>query len=103
EGGHRHLGGVGREIAEADAATAGGVDHLVIGGLHFAHWHAPALGGGVFQHGARRSANLAHRHHIVTRATRSVGVLVAVFDLVAMRLLYLHALPVRHHLFGDDQ
>ena len=37
------------------------------------------------------------------RAARAVGVLVAVFDFVAMGLLHLHAIPVGFHFLGDDQ
>ncbi len=78
------------------------MDHLVIDGLDLGDRHAPALGGGGFQHGARRRADLAHRYQIVPRAARSVGILVAEFDFVAMGLLHLHARPVGFHLLGDD-
>ena len=37
------------------------------------------------------------------RAARAVGILVAVLDLVAVRLLDLDARPVGIHFFGDDQ
>ncbi len=36
-------------------------------------------------------------------AARAVGVLVAVFDFVAVRLLHLHAIPVGLHFLGDHQ
>ncbi len=65
--------------------------------------HAPALGGCSFEHGAGRSADLAHRNQIVSRAARSVGILIAVFDLVAMRLRHFHARPVGLHFLGHDQ
>ena len=70
--------------------------------LHLGRRHAPALRGGGFEHGAGRSADLAHRHQIVPRAARSVGILVAELGLVAMRLLDPNARPVGFHLFGDD-
>ncbi len=101
--GHRFLGGIGGKIAKAELASARSVDHLVIAGLHFGRRHAPALGGGGLQHRARRGADLAHRHQIMPRAARAVGILVAVFDLVAGRLLDPDARPVGFHLLGDDQ
>src|SRR5665647_293623 len=54
------------------------VHRLDLGGRH-----APSFGGCGFQHGARRGADLAHRHQIVPCAARSVGILIAVSDLVA--------------------
>jgi hypothetical protein len=38
----------------------------------------------------------------VTRAARSIGVLIAEFDLVAMRLLDANARPVGLHFLGND-
>ena len=101
--GHRLLGRIGSQLAKAETPAARGVDHLVVDRLDLGDRHAPSLGGGGFQHGARRGADLAHRHQIVPRAARSVGILIAVFDLVAVRLLHLHARPVGLHLLGDDQ
>lgn len=98
----RLLGGIGRQVAKADAAAAGAVDDLVIDRLHFGRRHAPALRRGSFEHRAGRSADLAHRHQIVTRAARSVGVLVAEFGFVAVRLLDANPRPVGLHLLGDD-
>ncbi len=40
---HRLLGGIGRQIAEADAASARAVDDLVIDRLDLGRRHAPAL------------------------------------------------------------
>ena len=63
---------------------------------------APALGGGLLQHLPHRGAALAHRLDEVAHAARAVGVLVAVFLLVARRLHDAHARPVGLHLVGDD-
>ncbi len=99
---HRLPGGIGCQIAEPDAASARAVDDLVIDRLHFADRHAPAFRRGGLEHRAGRSADLAHRHQIVARAARPVGILVAELGLVAMRLLHLNPRPVGLHLFGND-
>ena len=70
--------------------------------LHLGNRHAPSLGGGGFQHGARRCADLTHRYQVVSRAARTVGVLVAEFDFVAMGLLDMNPRPVGFHFVGDD-
>ncbi len=67
------------------------MNHLVVDRLDLGCRHAPAFGGGGFEHGTGRRADLPHRDQIVPRAARSVGILVAVFDLVARRLLYFYA------------
>ena len=79
------------------------VDDLMIDGFHLAGRHAPAFRGGGLQHHARGRANLAHRHQIMPGAARSISVLVAISDFVAMRLLDANARPIGFHLFGDDQ
>ena len=101
--GDRLLGCIGGEVAEAETAAACGVNHLVIDGLDLGHRHVPALGGGAFEHDPRRCADLAHRHQIMPGAARTIGILVAVFDFIAMRLLHLHTRPVGLHLLGNDQ
>ena len=75
----------------------------MVHGFDFARRHPPMLGGCGLQHRARRRADLAHRHQIVPCAARSVGILVAVSDFVAMGLLDADARPVGFHLFGYDQ
>ena len=79
------------------------MNHLMIYRLDLRHRHAKPLGGRGLEHGARRGADLAHRHQIVPRAARSVGILVAEFDLVAGRLRDLYASPVGFHFLGDNQ
>ena len=100
---HRLLRCIGSQIAESDPASTRIVDHFVIGGLHFAGRYAPAFRRRGFKHRASRGADLAHRHQIVPCAARSVGILVAVSDFVAMGLLDADARPVGFHLFGYDQ
>ena len=84
---YRLFRSIGGEIAKSDAASARIVDHLVIDGFHLGGRHAPAFRRGGFQHKTRRSADLAHGYQIVPRAARSVSILVAVSDLVAVSLL----------------
>ena len=79
------------------------MDDLVIDGFHLGRRDAPAFRRGLFEHRARRGADLAHRDQIMPRAARAVGILVAVFDLVAGRLPNVDARPVGFHLFRDDQ
>src|SRR5207248_1204260 len=63
----------------------------------------PVTGGRAFQHGARRRADLAHWHQVVPGAARSVGILIAELDFVAVRLLHLYARPVGLQFLGHDQ
>ena len=100
---YRLPGRVGRQVAESETAAAGRMNHLMVYGLDLAGRHAPGLGGGGFQHEARHGADLAHRNQVVARAARTVGVLIAVFGLVAMRLRHLHPRPVGLHFLGHDQ
>ena len=79
------------------------MNHLVVHRLDLGRRNAPPFGGRGFEHGARRRADLAHRDQIVPRAARSVGILIAIFDLVAVRLRHLHARPVGLHFLGHDQ
>ena len=74
---------------------------LVVLRPHLGDSDAPARGGGLLQHHAHRGAALPHRLDEVAHAARSVGVLVAVFLLVARRLGDAHARPVGLHLVGD--
>src|ERR1700681_4431395 len=78
--GHRLLRRIGGQVAEAETATAGGMNHLMVDCLDLGCRDAPAFGGCAFKHGARRRANLALRNQIVPRAARSIGVLIAEFD-----------------------
>ena len=78
------------------------MDDLVVDRLDFGGRHAPAFRRGGFEHAAGRGADLAHRHQIMPRAARSIGILVAEFDLVAMRLLDADARPVGFHFLGND-
>ncbi len=79
------------------------MNHLVVYRLDLGHRHAKAFGGRGLEHDARRRADLAHRHQIVPCAARSIGILIAELDLVAMRLRDLDARPVGFHFLGDDQ
>src|SRR6185295_13472825 len=99
---HRLLGGIGCQVAEANAPSARIVDDLVIDRLDFGRRHAPAFRRGAFEHRASRSADLAHGYQVVPRAARSVGILVAELDLVAVRLLDANARPVGLHFFSND-
>ena len=63
---------------------------------------APALGRGLLQHRARGGAALPHRLDEMPDAARAVGVLVAVFRLVAGRLLDADLGPVGFEFVGDD-
>ena len=89
-----------RSVAETPAG--GGVHDLAILRLHFADGHLPACGGSCFEHLARGRAATAHGHEEMARATRAVGVLVAVTRFVARRLHNAHARPVGFELVGDD-
>ena len=79
------------------------MNHLMVDRLDLGHRHAKAFGGSGLQHRARRRADLAHRHQVVPRAARSVGILIAVFGLVAVRLRDLYTRPIGFHFLGDDQ
>ncbi len=79
------------------------MNHLVVYRLDLGHRHAPAFGGSGLEHRARRRADLAHRNQIVPRAARSIGILIAEFDLVSGRLRDLYARPIGFHFLGDNQ
>ena len=91
-----------RQLAVAELAARRLVDDFVVAASHLGRIDAPALGGGPLQHHARGGAAFAHRLHEVPRAARAVGVLVAVFLLVAGRLDDADARPVGLELVGDD-
>jgi hypothetical protein len=61
----------------------------------------PLLGGGLLQHQAHRGAAQAHRLDEVARRARAVGVLVAVFDFITLRLPDADLGPVSVELVGD--
>jgi hypothetical protein len=92
-----------RQVAIAEPSTGRLLDDLVILRFDVGDRNAPALGGSRFQHHARRSAALTHRFDEVTGRAGAVGVLVAVFGLVARRLHDLHSRPISFQLVGDDQ
>ncbi len=93
--GHRQLGRVGGDLAEAELAPAGLVDQLVLHGRDFGRGHAPARGGRGFEHAARGGAAAAQRHEEVACRARAVGVLVAEARFVAGRLHDAHLAPNR--------
>ena len=101
--GHRLFGRIRGKLAETETAAACGMHHLVIDGLDLGHRNVPARSGGGFEHDPRRCSDLAHRDQIVPGAARAVGVLVAVFDLIAMGLLHLDPRPVGLHLLSHNQ
>ena len=70
-------------------------------GRAFGFRHAPFLGRRLLQHRPHRGAAQAHRLDEVPGRPRAVGVLVAVFHLVARRLLDADLRPVRVELIGD--
>src|SRR2546427_307169 len=75
---------------------------LVVLRLHLADRHAPAGGGGRFEHGPSRRAAPSHGLEEMPRAARAVGVLIAEALLVPGRLHHTHALPVGLELVGHD-
>ncbi len=85
------LGRIGGQVAEAETAAAGGMNHLMVRRLDLGCRDAPTFGGCAFKHGARRRADLAHWDQIVPRAARSVGILIAEFDFISVRLHDLYA------------
>ncbi len=76
---------------------------LVVVRRDLADRHVPAFGGGGLEHLPAGGAALAHRLQEMTQAARSVGILVAVFRLVAGRLHDADMRPVGVELLGDDQ
>ena len=84
--GNAHRAGVGRELAIAELLPRGFLDDLVVLRLHFGTSERPSASPRPLQHHAGRGADLAHRHEEMAGRTRAVGVLVAVFDLVARAL-----------------
>src|SRR5712671_6128685 len=101
--GHRLLRRIGGQVAEAETAAAGGMNHLMVDRLDLGCRDAPTFRSCAFKHGARRRADLAHRDQIVPCAARSVGILIAEFDLVSVRLRHLYPRPLGLHFLGDDQ
>jgi hypothetical protein len=77
------------------------VNHLVVLRLDFANRDTPPLRRDGFQHMPHCRAAFAHRLDKMAHAARAVGVLVAVFLLVARRLHDLYARPVGLELVGD--
>ncbi len=91
-----------RERAIPEASPRRPVDHLAVLRLHLADRHLPLRRRGRLEHLPRGRAAAAHRHEEVARAARAVGVLVAVFHFVAVRLRDADAAPVGLELVGDD-
>ena len=91
-----------REFAEAHALAAGDVHDLVVLGAHVGIRYAPGQGRRMLQHLPGGCAAKAHRLHEVTDAARTIGVLVAVFGLVAGGLDDLDLGPVGFHFVGHD-
>ncbi len=101
-GGRRRQGaGLGGELAIAEFSARGLVDDLVVLRLDLGDIDAPAFGCGGFEHLPCRGAALPHRLDEMAQAARAVGVLVAVFLLVARRLPDAHPRPVGLQLVGD--
>src|ERR1700716_1035168 len=100
---HRFLRRIGSQVAEPETAVAYGMNDLVVYRLDLGCGHAPTFGGCGFEHRARRRADLAHWNQIVPRAARSIGILIAEFDLVSGRLLHLHARPIGLHFLSHNQ
>ncbi len=63
--GHRLLRRIGGQVAEAETAAAGGMNHLMVDCLDLGCRDAPTFGGCAFKHAARRRADLAHRNQMV--------------------------------------
>ncbi len=74
--------------------------HFVVLRLDLADIDTPLRRRGLFQHPPRSRAALPHRLDEMAQAARAVGVLVAVFLLVAGRLLDMDAGPVGLELVG---
>jgi hypothetical protein len=78
------------------------VNHLVVLRMNLGGADAPALSRGGFEHLPSGGTALAHRLDVVPQAARAVGVLIAVFLLVAWRLHDADARPISAQLVGDD-
>jgi hypothetical protein len=99
---HRLRGCIRRQVAIAQPPPARLVHDLVVGRADLGDRHLPARRRRRFQHHAGRGAHLAHRDQVMPGAAGAVGVLVAVFLLVARGLLDVHPRPIGLHLVGDD-
>src|ERR1700747_1714693 len=82
----RQCAGGGGPLAIAELTSRALVNDLVVERLNLRDTDAPALRCGGFQHLPHGRAALAHRLDAVTQAARAVGVLIAIFLLVARRL-----------------
>ena len=107
--GNVELPRLGCEIPKPEFLAGRLVNDGVYASLHLTNRHAPLIGGRLLQHLPGRRCGSAHGLVPVAHAAGTVGVLVAVFAVIAFSLFDSHLVPVctqlvgtNHHQAGPD-
>ena len=100
--GNVELPSLGCEFPKAEFLAGRRVNDAVYASLHLTNRHAPLIGGRLLQHLSGRRCGSAHGLVPVAHAAGTVGVLVAVFVVIAFRLLDPYLIPVCAKLVGTD-